>query len=179
MSVLEKHFVEIQEPCASSTAFYVEERPNSVIWIGLSSVPTKKLAEVEKKVIEVLRKTANEPLDMSYLLDCLRREKRRVKFYVDLSGNYLSRAIITDFLFGERDASTLRELETLNTYDHLEKWGDKEWRDFLKKWISDAHYVAILGQPSANLSKKIKEDEVNSLMSQSLNGFTNLRFVES
>lgn len=152
--------MEITEPKASQVSFYGEERPNSVIWIFLSSVPTKKLAEVEKEVIEVLKKTASEPLNMEYLKDCLRRIKRKIKFYADLSGVFFNQPIISDFLFGKTDGSTLKNLQSLEAYDGLEKWSDSDWREFLRRWISDAHHISILGRPSATLVKRIKEEEV-------------------
>ncbi|KAF8464620.1 cytoplasm protein [Kalaharituber pfeilii] len=158
-SVLEKHFVEIKEPLASSVNFYTEERPDTVIWINLSSVPSKKLAEVEREMIDVLKKTAGSPLDMDYMKECLSRTKRKLKFHADLSGDYFSTTIITDFLFGNRDGSTLQQIKDLKTYEQLAKWGDKDWRGFLSEWISDAHHVSVLGQPSAGLAKKLKEDE--------------------
>lgn len=154
--------MEITEPKASTVSFYIEERPNCVIWIALYSVPTKKLAEVEMEVIEVLKKTASEPLNMEYLKDCLRRTKRKVKFYADLSGVIFNQSIISDFLFGRTDGSTLKDLQNLKAYDELEKWSDADWRAFLSRWISDAHHISILGRPSATLVKKIKEEEVCS-----------------
>ena len=160
VSVLENHFVEIKEPMASSVSFYMEERPDTVIWMALSSVPTKKFSEVEKELIQILKKTADDPLNMDYLKDCLRRQKRKVLFYADLSGDHFSRQVITDFLFGETDGSTLKDLQTLRAFDELDKWSDGEWRAFLKRWISDAPHISILGKPSAKLAKKLKEDEV-------------------
>lgn len=162
VSVLENHFVEIKEPMASSVGFYMEQRPDTVIWVVLSSVPTKKLYEVEKELIQVLKKTANEPLKMDYLKDCLRRAKRQMKFYTDLSGDNFSRPVITDFLFGEKDGSTLKELQSLKAYDVLDGWKDEDWRNFLRKWFSEAPHISILGKPSAKLAKKLKEEEVRA-----------------
>ena len=159
VSILDKVFVEIEDPYASNVSFSTEERPNTLLWIYLSSVPTKKLAEVEEMLIQVLKKTANEPLDFAYMRDCLRRTKRQTKFYLDLAGDYMATGIITDFLFGEQDGSTLKHMESLKAYDVLETWKDEDWRKFLRTWMADAHHVSILGKPSAKLAKKIKEEE--------------------
>ena len=35
---------------------------------------------------------------------------------------------------------------------------DENWRDFLKKWLSDAHHVSILGKPSKARIAKEKEE---------------------
>jgi len=152
--------VEIDEPYASYVDLSVEERPNSVIALGLASVPTKRLAEAEQKVFEVLKKTASEPLDLEYMRDCVRRTRRQIKFYLDLSGDHLRTPLITDFIYGERDGSSLKHLQNLNDLDVLEKWGDEDWRSFLSKWLADAHHVSVLGKPSSKLAKEIKVKEV-------------------
>ncbi len=93
------------------------------------------------------------------MLECIRRQKRQMKLYAESSGTFFTESIINDFLFGNKDGSTLRTLESLKEYDELEGWTDGQWRDFLKRWISDAPHISILGVPSAKLSKKIKADE--------------------
>ena len=125
----------------------------------LSSVATKKLAQVEKRFFEILRATASNPLDMDYIRDCIHRQKRRLKSEVEASAVTFSEAIINDFLFGKKDGSTLRDIATLREFDELEGWTDQRWRNFLKEWISDAAHVSILGKPSEKLSEQIKADE--------------------
>ena len=73
VSVLENQLVECEDPVASSAMFCVEPRPDSLIWLSLSSVSAKRLAEAEQKLFEVLKKTADEPLDFKYMQECLRR----------------------------------------------------------------------------------------------------------
>lgn len=41
----------------------------------------------------------------------------------------------------------------------LEEWTDKQWREYFSKWIADANYVAVLGEPSKELSDKMTADE--------------------
>lgn len=159
VSVLESQLVECEDPVASSAIFYVEDRPNTLIWLQLTSVPTKRLAEAEKRLFSVLKKTVSEPLDFGYMQECLRRTKRQRKYNVESSGEYFSTPVIIDHLFGERDGSTLKNLETLSIFDELEKWSESDWREFLRKWVADNDHVSILGRPSAKLAKKIEEDE--------------------
>ncbi|KAL3959128.1 hypothetical protein ACCO45_007290 [Purpureocillium lilacinum] len=86
-------------------------------------------------------------------------EKRQVKFHAETSESFYATNIITDYLFGNRDGSTLRDLETLSEYDALEKWTDEEWRNFLRTWMVDAHHISILGKPSLEMATKMKADE--------------------
>lgn len=157
-SVLENVIVE-KEQIASAVYYATEYRPDSVITFTLSSVATAKLREVEGRLHELLRETAVKSLDMDYMLDCVRRQRRQLKLYAESSGSFFTDSIINDFLFGNRDGSTLRTLGSIKEYDELEGWTDGQWRQFLKKWISDAPHISILGVPSAKLSRKIKSEE--------------------
>ncbi|CCF37671.1 peptidase M16 inactive domain-containing protein [Colletotrichum higginsianum] len=158
VSILENVIVE-KEELASSVSYWWDARPNSVIWFQPTGVETEKLEFVEKRVIDLLKEVASKPLDMEYLTSCIHRERLQVKFQAEESEGFYSNNIITDYLFGKRDGSTLRDLESLSEYEELEKWTDAQWRDFLCKWLSNAPHVSILGKPSQKLAKKQKEDE--------------------
>ncbi|RDL41373.1 Zinc metalloprotease-like protein [Venustampulla echinocandica] len=158
VSVLENIMVE-KEALASSVIHQVDWRPNSIIWLQPSGVATEKLAHVEQRLFEILKDVASNPLDMSYMLDCVKRERRRIKFQAESSGGFYVGAIINDFLFGKRDGSTLKDMSTLAEYTLLEKWTDGQWREFLRKWISDAPHISLLGTPSKEMAKKITETE--------------------
>ena len=148
-----------REQIASAVYYGLEYRPDTVIQFTLSSVDTDKLRQVEARFFEVLGDAAEKPLDMVYLKDCIQRQRRQQKFYAESSGSFFTDSIIADYLFGNRDGSTLRDLETLREYNVLEKWTDEQWRQFMVKWISGAPHVTILGTPSSKLSKKLKHDE--------------------
>lgn len=164
-SVLENTLVE-KEQVASAIYYSADMRPNIVIQFTLSSVATEALADVEMRFFELLKETAAKELDMVYIKDCISRERRQVKFYAESSGNSFTDSIIKDFLFGKRDGSTLRDLESLREYDELATWTDKTWRRYLRDWISDAHHVTIIGKPSAQLSKRLESEEKNRIAAQ-------------
>jgi Zn-dependent M16 (insulinase) family peptidase len=158
VSVIENVMVE-KEHLASSVTYWWDSRPNSVIWFQPTGVATEKLAFVQERLIELLKEVASKPLDMGYIKECLQREMRQVKLQAEGSEGFYATNIITDYLFGKRDGSTLKELETLSEYDILDGWTEEQWRAFLKKWISDAHYISILGKPSMELANTLKANE--------------------
>lgn len=158
VSVLENIMVE-KEALASSVSHSFDSRPNSVLWLQPTGVATEKLEFVEKRLFEILKDVASKPLDMEYMSECIKREKRQVKFQAETMEQFYSTNIISDYLFGSRDGSTLRELETLNEYSVLGEWTDKDWRDFITKWFIDAHHISILGKPSTELAEKMKKAE--------------------
>lgn len=158
VSVIENTMVE-KEELASSVVWWYDSRPNSVIWFQPTGVATEKLAFVEQRLIALLKEVASSPLDLKYMRECISRERRQVKFQAEGSEQFYSGNIITDYLYGNRDGSTLADLKSLKEYEILEHWTDDQWREFLKKWISDAHHVSILGKPSMKLATSLKEAE--------------------
>ncbi|KAF2684830.1 metallopeptidase [Lentithecium fluviatile CBS 122367] len=166
VSILVNTLVE-KEHLASMVYFWVKGHTHQLIHFTLTSVATEKLAEVEKRFFEVLKDHASRPLDMNYLQDCLHRFKRQVRFTAEVGNDEWKDPIIKDHIYGNRDGSDLKEaLESLSIFDELEEWKEEEWRSFLKKWISDAHHVSLLGKPSIALSEKIKADEVARVKAQ-------------
>lgn len=162
VSILENVLVE-KEELASSVGFWWDSRPNTLIWLQPTGVATEQLEFVEKRLFELLKQVVASPLDMDYMRECIRREKRQVKYHAETSESFYATNIITDYLFGRRDGSTLRELGSLSEYDTLENWTDEQWRDFIRKWLADAHHISILGKPSlelANKQKKAEEDRI-------------------
>jgi Zn-dependent M16 (insulinase) family peptidase len=157
-SVISNIMVE-KEELASSVSYWTDSRPNSLSWFGPTGVATEKLEFVEQRLIALLKEVASKPLDMNYLKECVRRERRQIQFQAEGSESFYSNNLITDYLFGKRNGSTLKELQSLAEYDVLEEWTDDQWRAFLKKWISDAHHVSILGKPSLKMSKELKKTE--------------------
>lgn len=158
VSVLENTLVEKEELC-SMIYYSTDVRPDIAIWFSLSAVETEKLTAVEKRFFEVLKDTSAKTLDMSYMHDCIDRYRRQLKFKCESTGDFFATPVIEDHLFGHRDGRDLRELSTLRDLDTLEQWTDRQWRDFLTRWLAVAHHVSILGIPSRELSQKLKEDE--------------------
>lgn len=167
VAVLENVIVE-KEELASSVSFWWDARPNSVIWLQPTGVLTKKLAFVEQRVISLLKEVASKPLDLVYMKECIQRERRQIKAQAEESEQFYSSNIITDYLFGKRDGSSLKDLATLSEYDILETWTDEQWRTFLSKWMADAKHVSILGKPSKKLAEKQKKEEEERIAKRKL-----------
>lgn len=148
-----------KEELASSVAAWDEPRPNTVIFMQPTSVATEKLEFVYQRLISLLKEVVSNPLDMDYMKSCVQRERRQLKFTAESSESFFSQNLIIDYLFGERDGSTLKTIKSLEEYDELESWTDEQWRGFMRKWVVDAHHVAILAKPSKALATKLKTEE--------------------
>ncbi len=162
ISVLENTLVE-KEQLASSISYWWDARPKTLVWMQPTSVKTEKLAEVEARFCEVLKDVAEKPFNMEYMKEIVKRERRQIKYQAESSPEFFSQNIINDFLFGTRadgkSKATIEDLKSISEYDTLEEWSEEQWRAFLKKWLSDAHHVSILGKPSKAMAEKINADE--------------------
>lgn len=167
ISVLENKLVE-QEQLASSVTTWWDARPKSVIWLQPTSVKAEKMAEVEQRMFQILKEVAANPFNMEYMQAIVQRERRQVKFQAESSPEFFSSNVINDFLFGRRggDKPGILDLATIKEYDELEQWTSDQWQTFLKKWISDAPHVTILGKPSKAMAEKMKADETARVTAQ-------------
>lgn len=164
-ALLDNTIVE-KEQLASGVYFEIDSRPRTEITFSVSGVETGKLESVEKRFFEVLQEAMGKDLDMAFMQDCIDRQIRTFKFNTESSSTAFSDHIISDFLYGKRDGSTMASVATLDVYAKLSKWNQEQWRAFIKDNISHAHHVSILGKPSAALSAKLKSDEATRIEQQ-------------
>ncbi|KAJ5968683.1 hypothetical protein N7501_004931 [Penicillium viridicatum] len=164
-ALLENIIVE-KEQLASAVYYATEDHPSMEVRFTLTSVETEKLESVEKRFFEILQDAMAKELDLKYLKECIARQRRTWKFSTESSASSFAEYVISDFLFGKRDGSTLIDVATLKEYDVLETWSEDQWRSFIKKWISDAAHVTILGIPSQKMSDALKKDEENRAAAQ-------------
>ena len=165
-AVLDNNLVE-REQLASGILFNVDSRPRTQVSFGLSGVETEQLVDVERRFHEVLNEAMSQPLDMPFMEDCIERQVRSAKFNSETAATAFADFVIADYLFGKRDGSTLNDLSTLDVYEvKVAGWTEEQWKSFIKQYFSDAHYVSILGVPSAVLAEKIKTEEADRLEKQ-------------
>lgn len=157
-SLLENVLVEKEHVC-SAVYYSTEEHPKSEIRFTLTSVKTESLEKVKRRFFEVLQSAMEKQLDMQYVKECIDRQRRTWKFATESSATSFAEYVISDFLYGKRDGSTMLDVATLREYDVLETWSETQWRDFIKKWISDAPHVTILGVPSQKMAENLKKEE--------------------
>jgi len=158
-SVLENVIVE-REQLASAVYFFTTDRPDIVVQFILSGVESSKLEEASNRFFALVKETAAKELNMVYMRAIVAREKRGQKAAAEDSTSFFSGGVITYFLFDKHGKeSTLKDLGTLKDLEVLETWSDRQWRDFLERWLGNANSITLHGKPSAALSKKLKEDE--------------------
>ena len=156
-----------KEQIASGVYYSIESRPKTEITFSLSGVATSKLHKVEARLFEVLKDAMQKSLDMSFMQDCIDQQVRTFKFQSETSSTAFVNDVIADYLFGNRDGTTLEAIKTLDDYTvHLKSWTEKQWKDFIRHYISDAHHISMLGKPSSKMSDKLKQDEIKRIEDQ-------------
>lgn len=158
IAVLDRILVE-EEQLASSVMYETKIRADTLNQFTVSGVKTEKLETVEKRFLEVFEDTASKPFDMTYMLECLERTQRQIKFMTEASADTFSTSVIQDHLFGNRDGSTLRDLATLKEYDIVAKWTEEQWKQLFRRWFIDAHHVSLIGRPSKVMADRLQKDE--------------------
>jgi Zn-dependent M16 (insulinase) family peptidase len=158
ISVLENTLVEREQLC-SGIYYELETRPDTAIWFDLTAVETERLKEAYERMISVLKEVIDKPLDMSYMLDCLKRERRQIKERAETSEDFFTQSIIEDHCFSDRDGRTLKDLENLNELDTLESWSESQWKELISKVFVNNHHVCVLGEPSSALATKLADDD--------------------
>jgi Zn-dependent M16 (insulinase) family peptidase len=165
-AVLDNAIVETEQ-LASSIYFQIDSRPSTVISFTMTGVETDRLEEIEQRFFAILKEAMSKPLDMKFIQDCIDRQVRSGKFNAELSATAFVDYVISDYLFGKRDGSTLNDLRTLKQYTHeLSSWSEAQWKDFITFYITEAKHISLLGVPSTNLAEQLKTDEEARLEDQ-------------
>lgn len=165
LSVLRNTLVEKEALCSAMSG-KIEYFSKGIVYIALAAVETQKLAQAEKRLIELLKEVAAKELDMSYMYVCVEQEQNGIKLLCEETEESFIEPIIEDHLYGDRDGRDLKMLESIKDFDELRKWTDPQWREFLSKWLSNAHHVSILGEPSHQLSKNNTREEEKRIKAQ-------------
>jgi Zn-dependent M16 (insulinase) family peptidase len=159
-SLLNSILVEREQLASAVSPVETIRLPNMELNFYISGVKTKKLEFVEKRFFQVLDSVIEEPLDMNYLHQCLRRRKRKDAFDAEYDLDYFAGRLESDHLYGSRAGKDLESMiGSLEHFSTLEKWTEDQWKEFVAKYLSKNKHVSLLGVPSRSLEKKIREDE--------------------
>lgn len=173
VALLQHTMVEVEDPYATSVGFHVlryRETGYMLMWEG---VPVEKMEGVSSFFMDVLRKhvqTQNEQsgVDMTRMHLILDRQKLKLLEYLENEpSEFHVRPVIQDFLYGQRDGSTLmdqfRDLEYLDT---LRTFTQADWARLFQKYFLDAPFVCVRGNPSSAFAQKLKDEETARVAKQ-------------
>ncbi|EKM61160.1 uncharacterized protein PHACADRAFT_247588 [Phanerochaete carnosa HHB-10118-sp] len=159
---LNKEFVEIESPLC--TYVYFEERDYATrngLYIYAGSVPAEHLDSFDEKLQNSLKRIAKEGFDMKRMAMVIDRDERQLRSKVESSkGDTFSGTVITDFLYGAENGSTLGpSLDEISRFDALRAWKSEDWVRLLKHYYINQHRVVLIGKPSAAMAKRLEDEE--------------------
>lgn len=157
-----KELVEISAPFANAVEYWTDDYMRTIVNLHVHGVPSAKMDITKTKVLEVLR---SHKLDLKRLRQVLDNHKWEYILSCEKNGdNVLSQMVITDFLYGDEEGSTLKEsLESLQDFDMLLKWSVDDWSNLMKKIFIVNRPVIILGEPSAAMYDNFEAEKEKQL----------------
>jgi Zn-dependent M16 (insulinase) family peptidase len=170
VSTLQHNFTEIEDPVAGDIHFSMNERLPCTLTIGFQSVPVDHLSipkdasepqALEADLFEVLQQIPEGGIDMDRIKTVINNLRSRCLYSVEQNpSNQFSMKLICEALYGDLTGNTLKkEIMPLRYYDNLLQWTSDQWIKLLKTWILDNPRVVVLGIPSSNRAKELKESE--------------------
>lgn len=151
-ALLQKELVDIPDPLAVSVMFYTRDYLKVSFSLELESVPTKRLTEVSKKMLNLIK---NHIVDLSRVQDCLENTKLTLLKRSEEHSEFLCTTVIEHFLYGrgslEDDFKIKDHLETLAT------WTTAQWTETMVRLFA-SNNITVLGKPSAKLAASIPKE---------------------
>lgn len=160
VSPIQREFVECSEPYCSSVSHNIIENSISALYFSFESVDKEYMNDISTKLFEVLNKIARgeEKFDIDRMRTTLARKIVRVLSAAETSPHsIISAPVIGHFLYGTDDLQfRCKEIPLL---EDLMKKDSSFWLDLLKKYLTSASHVDIIGEPSPSCMKIMSGEE--------------------
>ncbi|CAG8713079.1 25810_t:CDS:10 [Gigaspora margarita] len=176
VSVLQKEFVEIEEPLCTDIDISINEQTRTAILATFENVPTEELEDLVTGLFDVFKRIVNEGIDMERMKSVIQRDRLKTLDEIEVDPhNVFSGHCIVDHVYGKETGEDLEiAVKDLSYYDQLLNFSEGQWIEYLKKLSSkkirsyhiDNPHIALLGCPSAKFSKKLIDDELKRVEKQ-------------
>ncbi|RHZ59352.1 hypothetical protein Glove_364g19 [Diversispora epigaea] len=171
ISLLQKEFVEIEDPLCTDIGIAIKEQTRIAIIAKFENVPVEDLEELANQVFKVFKRVVEdekEGIDMDRMQNVIQRDRLKILDGIETYPHSIfSHAAIIDHLYGKGDGSDLEKAtKDLCFYDEISKFSENTWKEYLKKYYINNPHIIILGQPSSKLAKKLSKDEKKRIEKQ-------------
>lgn len=157
ISPFNKEMIEIEDPYANSVDYYTDDYLRTIINLNLHGVPTEKLDITVKKAIELM---TTHKFDLERMKQVIENSKWDYVLRCEKTpSDTLSQAVISDFLYGKTDGSSLVEtLKNLNDYDRIiNNWTVQDWEKLRDEIFVENKPVVVIGKPSAKMNEVLEK----------------------
>ncbi|QOU20972.1 hypothetical protein BRETT_000688 [Brettanomyces bruxellensis] len=160
VSLFSQHFIEVDEPLATSSDFYSDSFLKTGINIQFSNVPTNEADTFPEKVLKLMNDHCDsKKLDFKRLRDLVEQSRRKYLFSSEKSPDSAINMAIFEALYGNADGSSLEQwLKDLHEYDKLLTWSVDKWAQTYKKYFLNNKPCIVVAKPSAKLYSKLKQE---------------------
>ncbi|CAI2171216.1 5030_t:CDS:10 [Funneliformis geosporum] len=162
VSVLQKEFVETEDPLCTDIDISISHQTRTAIKATFYNVPTSELDDLADEVLEVFKRIVeSEGIDMNRMKTVLRLVKLRTLNMIETNPHsYFSNICILDYVYGKETGEYLeRVAKDLKYYDQLSEFTEQQWIQYVNKYHLDNPNITILGKPSAKLAETLVEQE--------------------
>ncbi|CAG8540342.1 29_t:CDS:10, partial [Dentiscutata heterogama] len=168
ISVLQKEFVEIEEPLCTDIDFSIHEQTRTAILATFENVPTEELEDLVTGLFDVFKRIVNEGIDMERMKNVIHRDRLKTLDEIEVNPHTVfSGLCIVDHVYGKETGDDLeRAVKDLSYYEQIANFSEKQWIEYLKKYHIDSPHIALLGCPSAEFAKKLIDDELKRVEKQ-------------
>ncbi|KAI9276163.1 Metalloenzyme, LuxS/M16 peptidase-like protein [Sporodiniella umbellata] len=169
VSVLQKEFVEIEEPLCTDVDFYISDHLKSTLTFTASSVPVEEMENLTTEFFQTLnRLVQDKEIDMTRMATVIEKEILGLLKSAETDAHDTAAAVaISDFLYGSEDGMSLKDSvkdqEYLNT---LAGYTAEDWLAVLKKWYIDSPHLILYGKPSAEFAEQQSKEESQRIEKQ-------------
>ncbi|RUP48608.1 Metalloenzyme, LuxS/M16 peptidase-like protein [Jimgerdemannia flammicorona] len=158
VSVLQREFVEIEEPLCTDIDFHMTEQLRVILTLNFSNVPAENLEEIKPKFLRVLDRVCKQGFDMDRMRTVINREK--LKVYETTMGD-------ENFLYGDPNGEDLeRSVQDLKYLEAVAQFTNEQWIERLRKYYVTPAHICLLGKPSAKFAKELLREETERTEAQ-------------
>ncbi|KAI8369556.1 Metalloenzyme, LuxS/M16 peptidase-like protein [Radiomyces spectabilis] len=162
VSVLQKEFVEIEEPLCTEVDFHITDHLKSTLMFTCTSVPIEEMEKVPSLFFATLQRLIdNNDIDMKRMEVVLEKEMLKLLDSAETEAHETAADLsISDFLYGAIDGSDLKKSVKIQQYlEQLTKFTKADWLNLMKRWYVDAPHITLFGKPSAQFAEDLAEEE--------------------
>uniref|UniRef100_U5EMA1 Putative zn2+-dependent endopeptidase insulinase superfamily n=1 Tax=Corethrella appendiculata TaxID=1370023 RepID=U5EMA1_9DIPT len=169
VSPIQRDFIEIPDPYASSVSYNIAENSISSLYLSFENVPLNKVDGIYEKLEKLLKNIANggEKIDMRRMYNIIERHILEALSSLEVNPNDdIAFHTIGDVLYGHTDADFESRLNVNQTLTELQTKKEDFWIDLLKKYLVELYYVVIRAVPSIAEKDEYAKKELERLEKQ-------------
>ncbi|KAL3282009.1 hypothetical protein HHI36_005212 [Cryptolaemus montrouzieri] len=168
VSPLQKEFVEIEDPYASSVTYNLYENSETCIYLTFEDVPVSKLELIKPKLYSILNSIVeNENIDMQRMESIINRHRLKCLSNLENSPHQtIAFLIIGHMLYGNTKEDLEQRVNPQVNLMALQKEPKSYWISLLKKYLLDNKFIAIRCKPSKEEQQKMCLEEKERISKQ-------------